>query len=489
MKKILPLAIVAFLVISGLGAVATNNDLEKLDLVTINYKNIGNEGRDFTHTVFAEYGTATWCGYCKYAHGALKNIYAAGTYPFYYVSLVDDKNSIAAARNDQYNIYGFPTVWFDGGYKVNVGAGSIPAAQAAYESSINACGIRPVEDIDISLTVTWLGGTEMQISAQVDNNEAATYGGHIRVYITEIESSMGWYDTAGQLYTFPLLDYAFNEPVSISAGGSWQDSTTWDGTSHGFPSITEDNIMVIAAVFNDEWHQGYSYPPSSNPFNAYYVDDAVGTTPGGGGGSPNTPSTPNGPTNGVVGTEYTFYTTTTDPEGDQIYYLFDWGDGTDSGWLGPHNSGEEGSASKTWTNEGTYNVRAKAKDVSGHESGWSNVHQITIASGPILDVQTITGGLFRVNTIIKNTGSTDANNVQWSINLVGGTILLGGSTTGEIENIPAGGQATINSKFILGFGSTQVEVTAEIPDGPTDYRSQGASVFLFYIRVNPGGGL
>ena len=29
-----------------------------------------------THTPLAEFGTATWCGYCKYAHAALKNVYA-----------------------------------------------------------------------------------------------------------------------------------------------------------------------------------------------------------------------------------------------------------------------------------------------------------------------------------------------------------------------------------------------------------------------------
>ena len=92
MKKIIPIIIVGIFVLSGLGAVALNSDnLE-------NETNYGNE-RDQTHTVFAEYGTATWCGYCKYAHGALKNIFAEGNYQFYYVSLVDDKNSYAAARN------------------------------------------------------------------------------------------------------------------------------------------------------------------------------------------------------------------------------------------------------------------------------------------------------------------------------------------------------------------------------------------------------
>jgi thiol-disulfide isomerase/thioredoxin len=109
MKKIIPIIIVGIFVLSGFGAVALDSD----DLVI--EKKDGIE-RDQTHTVFAEYGTATWCGYCKYAHGALKEIDSEGNYDFFYVSLVDDKNPTAASRNDEYNIYGFPTVWFDGGY-------------------------------------------------------------------------------------------------------------------------------------------------------------------------------------------------------------------------------------------------------------------------------------------------------------------------------------------------------------------------------------
>lgn len=58
------------------------------------------------------------------------------------------------------------------------------------------------------------------------------------------------------------------------------------------------------------------------------------------------PSTPNGPPSGNTGTEYTYTTSTTDPESDKIYYLFDWGDGSTSGWVGPFNSGATASAKK-----------------------------------------------------------------------------------------------------------------------------------------------
>ncbi len=253
----------------------------------------------FTHTIFAEYATTTWCGYCKYAHAALKNIYASELYPFYYVILVRDVNEHAADRIfDELNIYGYPTVFFDGGYRVDVGSGSVPSAEAKYIESIDSCGNRPVSDIDLALDVTWHGNATMNMHVLVQNNEDSDYDGHIRVYVTEIASSLGWNDTWDYPYTFTLLDYAFNEEIYINAGESWQQSTVWNGNEHtdghgnNFGTITQDNIMVIAAVFNAEWHQGYAYPAdSTRPFDAYYVDEAA---PGLWGNTP--PYAPTGPT-------------------------------------------------------------------------------------------------------------------------------------------------------------------------------------------------
>jgi hypothetical protein len=42
--------------------------------------------------------------------------------------------------------------------------------------------------------------------------------------------------------------------------------------------------------------------------------------------APEIPKAPSGPTEGEAGTGYDFSSTTTDPEGDDIFYLFDWGD-------------------------------------------------------------------------------------------------------------------------------------------------------------------
>ncbi|EMR73530.1 PKD domain protein [Thermoplasmatales archaeon SCGC AB-539-N05] len=89
-------------------------------------------------------------------------------------------------------------------------------------------------------------------------------------------------------------------------------------------------------------------------------------------GAPNKPNRPSGPSSGVPDKEYTYSASTTDPEGDQINYLFNWGDGSDSGWLGLYNSGETVSASHKWTSKGSYEIKVKAKDVNGMESEWSD---------------------------------------------------------------------------------------------------------------------
>jgi hypothetical protein len=87
---------------------------------------------------------------------------------------------------------------------------------------------------------------------------------------------------------------------------------------------------------------------------------------------PDKPSTPQGETNGKAGESYTYTSSTSDPDGDQIYYLFDWGDGTDSGWIGT------GEASHTWIEKGTYGIKVIAKDIHDFISDWSDSLLVSI---------------------------------------------------------------------------------------------------------------
>jgi hypothetical protein len=56
---------------------------------------------------------------------------------------------------------------------------------------------------------------------------------------------------------------------------------------------------------------------------------------------PGTPTMPSGTITGHHGTSYTYSTSSTDPDGDTLFYRFDWGDTTISSWLGSYQSGEQ----------------------------------------------------------------------------------------------------------------------------------------------------
>jgi hypothetical protein len=100
--------------------------------------------------------------------------------------------------------------------------------------------------------------------------------------------------------------------------------------------------------------------------------------------APYTPKTPDGPANGKVGEDYTYSAQTTDPQGDDLFYLFDWGDGSDSGWLGPYTSGDIVNASHSWSEKNTFNVKVKAKDLNGYESEFSDHLSVTIPRNKII---------------------------------------------------------------------------------------------------------
>ena len=87
---------------------------------------------------------------------------------------------------------------------------------------------------------------------------------------------------------------------------------------------------------------------------------------------PEKPQPPTGPSKGKVNEENTYQAIGNDPDSDKIYYLFDWGDGTYSEWIGPKNSGEETSATHTWISKGSYQIRVSIRDIHGKQSEWSD---------------------------------------------------------------------------------------------------------------------
>jgi hypothetical protein len=142
------------------------------------------------------------------------------------------------------------------------------------------------------------------------------------------------------------------------------------------------------------------------------------------------PSPPllSGPTSGKINIVYSYTVVSTDPENDTILYYADWGDGTNSGWLGPYPSGNQIIITHQWNTSGTYPVRAQAKDVYHFGHLWSNTINITIVTNHPPNTPDITGmekGTPRT-TYLYSFETTDSDNdsvyyfIDWGDNTTSG---------------------------------------------------------------------
>lgn len=87
--------------------------------------------------------------------------------------------------------------------------------------------------------------------------------------------------------------------------------------------------------------------------------------------SPLAPPPPEGPTVCTTGISYFFTATTTHPQGDSLWFQFDWGD-TTGAWSGPVPSGSTYTGVRSWSEPGRYEVRVRARDARERSSAWSD---------------------------------------------------------------------------------------------------------------------
>jgi len=225
-----------------------------------------NYDQNATRFVFIEIGTKIVCSECPKISLLMNELYTSGDYPFYYVSLPQD-NPKALERINEYNIWGYPTVYIDGGMTALVGSNK---QKSDFEKNITSAAARTTPHVFINTSAHRNNQTNIiTVDVHVVNHETTVYNGRLRVYITELISTT-W--QAGTPMHFSFLDFLINEDVQIPVNGNISIAKDMDGSG-----IDPENIMLFSVLFNPEKSTGYSQPPDKNPYDAHAVD-AVSAT-------------------------------------------------------------------------------------------------------------------------------------------------------------------------------------------------------------------
>ncbi len=110
---------------------------------------------------------------------------------------------------------------------------------------------------------------------------------------------------------------------------------------------------------------------------------------------PEVPETPSGEIEGKIETSYQYSTSSIDPDGNVLYFQWEWGDGSTSYWLGPYESDENVFVSHTFDEKGLYSIRVRCKDDYDYISDWSDplpVSMPRVSDNPWIDLlQNIVG--------------------------------------------------------------------------------------------------
>jgi len=210
---------------------------------------------------------------------------------------------------------------------------------------------------------------------------------------------------------------------------------------------------------------------------------------------PEKPSTPEGKIKALWFQDYSYSSSTTDPENEQIFYLFDWDDGNTSGWLGPYLSGQTVTASHSWTTLGNYEVRVRAKDIWGAASLWSEPLNVTVTDNTPPNTPVIEGPK-KILPLISytytiTTTDDEGDNLYYYIDWGGGSSKwFGPYESGETASVShkwkSTGTYTIQARAKDSYGDysdwTTFTVTVSFIPGVSQTGSQSNQIPQFILK-------
>lgn len=169
----------------------------------------------------------------------------------------------------------------------------------------------------------------------------------------------------------PITTPSLTVYIFDSEGDSfdWSIETSPDiGSSSGTGEYDGTKTCVVSGLSYDTtytWYVNATDSGSGETTEEVYTFTTVPNSP------PNAPNI-GGPANGASGTSYNYDFVATDPDGHDVQYYIDWGDG-DTEWTSFAASGTPITVSHTWDEQGDYTIMAKAKDTHGAESDWGTL--------------------------------------------------------------------------------------------------------------------
>ncbi len=261
----------------------------------------------------------------------------------------------------------------------------------------------------VSMNHSWSNGGSYVVKAQARDtyNETSVWSNGLSVYVNSPPDAPIIFEENETLYVYAIDPDGDNIFYLVD----WGDGETSDwfgpyssGQKAELIHEWEDGIYYIRAKAKDIFN---AESPWSDPYQVVI------------GNEPPDMLTIYGPKCGDPGVEYTFIFIAEDFEGDDVYLYIDWGDGIVTDWFGPFPSGGEVNASHAWDSKGTYFIKAKAKDIYGAESVWSDPYKIVIGNQPpdAPDIDGLHSG--KVEVVYDFTFVTDdpdGDNVIYEIN-------------------------------------------------------------------------
>jgi hypothetical protein len=168
------------------------------------------------------------------------------------------------------------------------------------------------------------------------------------------------------------LSFSWKIPINDTEGDafSWTIHCSNGHTTGGTNATNETESISFSGLTNSTTYKVYvnaTDPTGSGLYTRKWYTFTTTSPP---------PSTPtiDGPSSGKVRESYIYNFIAVDPDGDDVYYWIEWGDGSPvTGWIGPYHSGQVVIVSHTFSKKGILTIKCQAKDSYDSLSDWGQL--------------------------------------------------------------------------------------------------------------------